>query len=115
MTLRSKLVYKYRETCLTKTNYELELAEFVDEFFNDLECSVTCELKDSGMFIVLKINCTGLDDDILTIYAKKFARELDVELISVNKETVFEYEDEKMYEVHVDRYELAFKIKRLVA
>lgn len=115
MTLHSKIIYKYRETCLTKRNYESELIDFVNEFFNDLNCSVICELKDSGMFIILKINCTGLDDDILTIYAKKFARELDVDFISVKKETIFEYENEKMYEVHVDRYELVFKIKRLVA
>lgn len=115
MTLNSNLFYKYVESSYITQNYLDELKANIVSFFEarDIQ-SFLLKSSDPCTYLLIQI-LTEVDTDVLEEAARGFAREFDVEFLTLVKELSAHYENNRRIGSQVNEYRLVFKKKRMVA
>ena len=115
MTLNSNLFYKYIESSYIAQNYLDELKANVVSFFETRDIQAfLLKSSDPCTYLLIQI-LTEVDTDVLEEAARGFAREFDVEFLTLVKELSAHYENNRRIGSQVNEYRLLFKKKRMVA
>lgn len=116
MTLNHKIYYKYVESTYTCENYKQEFSKKIEEFFSNRNITALwCSENSNPTKYILIMIYTEIDSDVLVDAAKDFAKEFDVNFITLVKELSTYYEDNHKYDTKVDEYRLLFERKNMVA
>ena len=115
MTLNSNLFYKYVESSYVAQNYLDELKTNIVSFFEarDIQAFLL-KSSDPCTYLLIQI-LTEVDTDVLEEAARGFAKEFDVEFLTLVKELSVHYENNRRIGSQVNEYRLVFKKKRMVA
>ena len=115
MTLNTNLFYKYVEARYMMQNYLDELRESIVGFFESRNIQAfMLESSDPCSYILIQI-LTEVDTDILEEASRAFAKEFDVDFLTIVKELGAHYENGRRIGSQVNEYRLLFKKKRMVA